>query len=330
MVVQDNDRIIPTYNIADVTTNDASGVADSLGVECKLVGTVFTDDFDGNNGYSFYIYDNTGGINIWNFNDVSGYQATRGDSIRVIGAIEQFNGLTELAVDSIVLLASNRTLKAPELVFDLNEDTESEYIRLNGFYLVDPSQWPNQGFSQNLEITNGRDTLIMRIDSDTDIDGSVPPTGYFDLIGVGNQFDNTGVPLDGGYQFFPRDTTDIIPIQVPELRITEVMPSSGLSGSINGDWFEVRNIGNANVDLQGLAWDDESREIDRHPVNTSVVLAPGEAVIFLEASTGAVSDWELEWKQNGNGLIILNEGNQFDNGFSGLSSGGDQLNLYHA
>ncbi|MEQ9263058.1 MAG: T9SS type A sorting domain-containing protein [Owenweeksia sp.] len=216
LVVQDNDAPapgIPTYDIADITTADASGIPDSLNVYCKLNGVVYTDDFDGNAGISFFMYDATGGVNVFNFNDVSNYAVKRGDSIRVIGEIQQFNGLIELVPDSIVRLDSNLTLKNPAVVTDLDETTEGEYIRMNGFSVVTPSQWPANGNSANVDITDGTVTVTLRIDSDTDIDGSPVPTGQFDVVGAGGQFDNSN-PYTSGYQIQPRDLNDIIPIVV--------------------------------------------------------------------------------------------------------------------
>jgi hypothetical protein len=329
-IIEDNDQIIPLYNIAQVRGVDADFIPDSLGVECKLIGTVFTDDFDGNAGYSFYMYDNTGAINVFNFVDEpGGYQVNRGDSIRVIGTIAFFNGLTELLIDSIAVLGSGVSLRQPTQVYDLNENTEGDYIRLNGFYLVDPTTWPIfAGSSVNMEITNGRDTVVMRIDSDTDIDGTLAPTGYFDIIGAGGQFDGS-VPHDGGYQIFPRDSTDIIPIDLAEVYITEVMPTSNLSAPVDGDWFEIRNASTTTpIDLQGFSWDDNSRAAGTHTVTMSVSVPAGGTALFVEVDDADVLAWETEWKQNGQGLIILNEASEFDNGFSGLSAGGDEVNLY--
>ncbi|WP_421751852.1 DUF5689 domain-containing protein [Croceimicrobium sp.] len=326
-IIEDND--IPTYTIGQVRGVDADFIPDSLGVTCKLVGTVFTDDFDGNNGYSFYMYDATGAINVFNFDDVaSGYQVQRGDSIRAIGTILFYNGLTEIQVDSIALIASGVTLRQPRQVYGLDEGTESDYIRLNGYYLVDPSTWPVfAGSSVNMEITNGQDTLVMRIDSDTDIDGTQPPMGYFDVIGAGGQFDSS-IPHDEGYQIFPRDTNDIIPITLPELYISEVMPSSSLSAPVDGDWFEVRNMGTSSVNLNGFSWDDDSREAGKHTITSSVQIPANGTALFVEVADADVAAWETEWKQNGQGLLILNEGDEFDNGFSGFSSNGDEVNLY--
>ena len=47
----------------------------------------------------------------------------------------------------------------------------------------------------------------MRIDSDTDIDGSPEPVWPVDIIGLGSQFDSS-VPYDGGYQILPRYYAD--------------------------------------------------------------------------------------------------------------------------
>ena len=49
----------------------------------------------------------------------------------------------------------------------------------------------------------------MRIDSDTNIDGTPTPGGKFSVIGVLGQFD-TSAPFDSGYQLFPRTLADIV------------------------------------------------------------------------------------------------------------------------
>jgi plastocyanin/DNA/RNA endonuclease YhcR with UshA esterase domain len=229
---------IPTYNIATVTTSDVNGVADSLNAEVRLHGIVYTDDFDGNAGYSFFMYDNTGGINVFNFNDVGTFVVNRGDSIRVIGSIDQFNGLTEIVIDSVVVLSTGHTLKMPAVVASLDESTESEYIRMNNMTLVTPSQWPASGSSANVDITDGTNTFTLRIDSDTDIDGSTAPTGAFDVIGAGGQFDSSN-PFTTGYQIQPRDLTDIIPV-------VAATPTVGFAASTRS---VLENAGSVTVNL---------------------------------------------------------------------------------
>lgn len=197
----------PVYTIGQVTTVDANGEPDSLGVLCMLEGIVLGIDLDGNAGISFTINDGDG-INVFNFVDVDDYVVREGDKIAVTGTIAFYNGLTEIMADEIMLLDSNIALPTPTLVSMLDESTESELIQLNGFMLVDTLEWPADGSNANLDITNGTDTFVMRIDKDTEIDGTSAPTYKFDVIGIGGQFD-TSTPYDEGYQIFPRNLADI-------------------------------------------------------------------------------------------------------------------------
>ncbi len=238
------------YTIASVTTVDANGVADSLNQPANLAGTVTSIDFDGNNGLSFYIHDGTGGINIFNFNDVDNYVVTIGDSIYCEGDIDQFNGLTELFVDSISIISTGNTVKLPTVVTALGESTESDLIRINGLTLVDATQWPSSG-SANVDVTDGTDTLTMRIDSDTDIDGSPAPTGTFDVIGIGSQFDFSSPYLDG-YQILPRFLTDIIPAGGTP-GCGEIFISEYIEGNSNDKALEVYNPSNNAINLSGYS-----------------------------------------------------------------------------
>ena len=227
---------IPLYSISQIEGEDASGVADSSGVVCALRATVYTIDFDGNSGYSFYVQDGTGGINIFNFNDVDNYVVNIGDSLHLEGSITQYNGLTELDVDSIYLISQGNTVHGPSVVTSLNAGTERKFIRINNVTLVNPSQWPTSSGSANVDITNGTDTMIMRIDSDTDIDGTPAPTGSFDVVGAGSQFDNSS-PYTSGYQIFPRSLNDIITSgsSTPAYMISDItgVDANGVADSLN-------------------------------------------------------------------------------------------------
>ena len=199
---------LPTYSIGTVSTTDSLGMPDSLDIDCYVAGTVFTGDYDGNAGISFYMMDNTGGINVFNFRDVSDYVVNDGDSILVKGSIKNYNGLLELVADSIIVLDSNKTYAAAKVVSTLDASTESEFIELKSVHLADASQWPSSGNSNNVDIiTQAGDTLLMRIDGDAGID-SISPGCQFNITGVGAQYDRSS-PYTSGYQIFPRKATDI-------------------------------------------------------------------------------------------------------------------------
>lgn len=209
------DSIIPDpyYPIGTINTEDANGVADSLNVVCWTSGTVYGVDLDGNNGLSFHIIDMSSGsqegINVFNFNDVSNYVVTEGDSIRIHGPVIQFNGLTELNVDSIEIIKTNAFLPMPNLVTDLDESTESQLIRLTNLSVTAASS--ATASSVNYTVTNGTNTMTIRVDGDTDVHDSlrwVAGDTICSVIGIGGQFDNSN-PYTSGYQLFPMRFGDI-------------------------------------------------------------------------------------------------------------------------
>jgi plastocyanin/DNA/RNA endonuclease YhcR with UshA esterase domain len=206
-----NPGTTPTYNIIDIRPTDATtGLGDSVGVYCKLVGTVYTIDFDGNAGISFWIQDQTAGINVFNFNDVSNYTVTPGDEIEVIGSIAEFNGLLEMVPDTINVISQGNPLPTPQVVTTpLDESLEGSYVRINNLTLTNAAQWPAAGNSANVDATDGTNTYLIRIDSDTDIDGSTAPSGLFDIVGAVGQFDNSS-PFTSGHQVQPSSLMDII------------------------------------------------------------------------------------------------------------------------
>ena len=203
-------------DIASVTTNDSSLLVDSLGVYVSLEGVVYCIDFDGNEGLSFTMIDaDDNGINVFNFADVSDYIVTEGDEIRVLGQIEQYNGLIEVVADSIEVLSSGNPLQEASVVTDLNEATESQWIMLENVSLVDPIATFPTG-NNNLDVTDGTNVYTIRIDGDTDIPESAAPQGMFDVTGVGGQYDSSS-PFDSGYQLFPCGLASFEPVSTSEI-----------------------------------------------------------------------------------------------------------------
>lgn len=212
ITIVDNDGVSPNqyplYEIQDVTTNDMDVVPDSIGVACELRGIVYGVNLNPG-GLEFFIVDkndNDDGIGVFDFNDF-GYTVQEGDEVAVLGTINQFNGLTQIRADSVILLTEDNPLFDPEFVTGLDEDTESKLVRINNLTVV--TQTPTGTSGINYEVTDGTNTYTMRVDADTDLFGTILPAN-FDAIGIGSQFDDSDVPLDEGYQFLPRYTADIL------------------------------------------------------------------------------------------------------------------------
>lgn len=242
--------VIPHYNIATVTSVDTLGVVDSNGVSCSISGVVYGGNTAGtaSTNIGFTLIDNTAGIGVFKFGGVTpAYTVTEGDSITIWGSISQFNGITQITPDSITVHKQGAALKMPVLVTDLDESTESDLIRIDSVQLIDTSQWPAVGSNSNVQIvTTKDDTLTMRIDRDTDVADSITsgPVGYFNVIGIGGQFDSSS-PFTDGYQILPRFYTDIL------LDTTPCNAPTGLAAAnIGSDTADV----NWNTDGNGAGW----------------------------------------------------------------------------
>ncbi|MBI1315369.1 T9SS type A sorting domain-containing protein [bacterium] len=327
--ILDNDIPIPTYSIAQVTAVDAVGLPDSMGVYCRIQGVVHGFNVQNPNGTNaqFTVIDATGGLSaFYSLNNVP-YSPTEGDLVRIVGTIDQFNGLTEILPDSITLISAGNPTATPLVVTQLIESTESELIRINNLTLVTPSQWPSPGSNANIDVTDGVNLYVMRIDVDTDVDDVVlVPTGAFDLIGIGTQFDNSN-PYTTGYQIIPRYAQDVLLPQPPALAITEIMPGSNLSDpNLNGDWFEITNTGATPVDLAGLGFDDNTFTPNT-AVLPSYVMQPGSSVVVWEGNAANEAAFVAEWSTGGPYEIIAAD--ELASGFfQALGQSGDAVVLY--
>jgi hypothetical protein len=200
----------PKYTINTVTSVDALGVPDSIGVSCELKGIVYGNDFQGGTSIQFYVIDNTGGISVFS-NDPFGYTVKEGDEVAIRGTIVQFSGLTQISPDTLWLISQNNPLKSPTVVTILSENTESEFVKINKVAFKDKSQWKTgmgTGFTVDLGDKDGN-TIVMRVDNDIDLfNQPVPSYTWFNLTGIGSQFDNTS-PFTSGYQILPRYASDL-------------------------------------------------------------------------------------------------------------------------
>ena len=211
-----SEDVIPTYTVSQIRgQNPTTFVADSIGVKVKVVGVLHgvNQRSTTQGGILLSLIDNTGAIGI--FSSSNTFLPTtipvEGDRVRAIGTISQFNGLTQITLDSIRVLATNQPLTAPVVVNGpLTEAVESKLVTIaNPVHLVTPSQWSTTGTAAfNVDVTDGTNTYQMRIFPTTNIFGTPAPTGQFVLTGTVSQFDQTS-PFDSGYQIIPRRLSDL-------------------------------------------------------------------------------------------------------------------------
>ncbi|MAX82079.1 MAG: hypothetical protein CL843_18105 [Crocinitomicaceae bacterium] len=287
--------VIPTYDIEVLRTVNSGYEPDSLGVYCAVEGIVYGVNIQ-SGGLSFTVIDETDGINVFNYNSDLGYTVTEGDEIRVVGEIDFYNGLTELVADSITILSTDNCIPFPTIVDELDESTESNFIELRNVSIVSGQSWPAAGSNANIDVvTSNGDTVTMRIDKDTYIPDSIlsAPTGTFNLIGIGGQYDSSN-PHDAGYQIFPMFTYDFDTVAHPApagLVINELMADNDAvimdENSEYDDWFELYNGGSSDIDIAGLFVTDDASDMIQYRIprcnNETTITAGGWKLLWADS-----------------------------------------------
>ena len=229
-------------------------VPDRLGQTVTVEGVVFSPNYQTTNN-SFYIDDGTAGTDIFMFGPPV-FTWAFGDMLQITGVVDQFNGMTEIIpADSsgwVFQSAGNPTPNPIVLTLaQYKANSEMYEGSLVGFVSLDlvGGTWPAAGSSANLSLSDGVDTVVFRIDSDTDIDGQPEPTWPQDVIGIGSQFDSSP-PYDGGYQIFPRYyATDFLPPGTIPVELTSFSAiSNGNTVTIN--WSTASETNNQGFEIQ--------------------------------------------------------------------------------
>lgn len=202
-----NNNILP---ISALTGVDADGVLDSLGVVAEVRGTVLGINTRAT-GLQFTINDGTGGLVVFSNANSFGYNVNEGDSLAVIGEVDDFSGAAQLSFLDTVYKVGTGTVPVPNVINFPDESTEGFLVRSNNLTLVDVTQWDNSnpnGFTVDVRNANG-DEFEIRIDEQTALFNEPRPTGTFSVIGIGGQFDASS-PYTSFYNIAPRYLTDLV------------------------------------------------------------------------------------------------------------------------
>lgn len=237
-------------SLAEIRENDADGSPTLLDTQCEVIGIVHSPSFRAS-GVQFVIIDaDNVGMTIFssNFND---YEVVIGDEIKIQGTVGFFNGLTEVFPDNIEVLSQGNALQTPTEVMALDESTESQLVVLRNVYLEDESQWSGSGSGFNVDVTDGTNSYVVRVDNNTDLYNLAAPQDTFDVIGVGGQFDNSA-PYDAGYQLFPRSSEDIsVEVDEPE---EPTFPKYTIAQVSNNDADGVPDSLGVTCELEGVVY----------------------------------------------------------------------------
>ena len=250
------DDDLPIYSIGKINKQTKSdGTVDSSGIRCRVFGVVYGVNTRGT-GLGFTVRDLTGGIGVYSATKTYGYAVNEGDSVMIQGRVSQFQGSAQMDnLDTIVWISSNSKLKSPVvLTAKVGETHESDLIQLRRVKLVDAAEWPETALNANgftyvrVMSTDGRvDTL--NIDAETNIDGTTAPKGYFNVTGLGIQFDNKAPYFEKHY-LAPRSLSDFAPASLPTIKFSKAIDEiTELADSFTMELNILPTDENFNVDI---------------------------------------------------------------------------------
>jgi len=202
----DTDEVMVAV-ITSMTILEARGQA--LGTLVTITGLVNSVNFS-SSGSEYTMEDETAGIDVY----LGGVPLDLGlgDEITVTGETAEYNGKFEVLPGSaadVVVNSTGNVLPDPQLITaselaSNGEAYESELIRINAVTNTGTGEaWPASGSNANVNISDASGTTVMRIDKETEIDGSSEPVWPMDVIGVVSEF-------SGVYQILPRLLSDFI------------------------------------------------------------------------------------------------------------------------
>jgi DNA/RNA endonuclease YhcR with UshA esterase domain len=208
---------VPKLTIAQARVeNKWVPIYSTNGDTIEVVGVVTSPNLGAASSYSsYFIQDSTAGIDVYsptlmNFNI--------GDSVFVIGTVDQYNGLEEivpLVGDSLHfgLLKQGAALPQPKhltlsgfAIAQNAEMYEGQLIELDSLYKTSGT-WPASGSSASIYVSNfgGTTKVQLYINKNTDVPGTKEHLYPVDVVGVVSQYGTDST----GYEIIPPDTTDI-------------------------------------------------------------------------------------------------------------------------
>ncbi|MDI6402574.1 cohesin domain-containing protein [Balneolaceae bacterium ANBcel3] len=293
-----NGHVTATIALDLISIADARALDDDEMV--KVEGIVTSPDH-GFGVADYFIQDETGGINITDFNDggvANGPYVQPGDKIVITGELSTFRNQRNLEVIAYEIVESGLAL--PEAITvtaaDLSDDSPYQGMRvlLENMFIIDEDidNWPVDGITSgsgvDIHITNeaGEDTIVVRLARNNTAweNGAPLPPSTFHLTGVMGQFWETT-------QIFPFEEADFADtVEIPE----PPMPPFDFGDilNVNGQ-FEYAEVGPADgVPYWSLNPGQGSMEI----VELDEGALEGQKALRIDFGewNGTQNDWEVE------------------------------------
>ncbi len=198
-----------------------------------------------------YMQDGTGGIAAYGTSTPLG-NVLRGDSVTITGPLIEFSGLLEVSPATVVTNHGQAVIQPVPLqvpITSINESIESQLVVLENVTFVQTGMF--SGTSATVQVTDGVNTMDIRVNGTTDIAGTAIPTGPVSITGLVGQF-------NANYQIVPRDLNDIVAYVAPLFEINVLLEGTtvlhtddyyvGSTTTTNGT---IENLGSIDLIVSG-------------------------------------------------------------------------------
>lgn len=185
-----------------------------------------------------YMQDATAGIAAYG-SSLSG--VSRGDSITVTGPLIEFSGLLEISPAGTVVNHGPAVNPPAALQIPITaavEALESQLMQVDNVTFVQTGSFA--GTSSTYQVTDGTNTMDVRVNASTNIAGTAIPTGPVTVYGALGQF-------NANYQLVPRDLNDIVSYIAPSEEINVLI--DGVTYLNNSTYF-IGNSASAAITIE--------------------------------------------------------------------------------
>jgi len=267
-----------------------AGIPDTT-VYAKFHGIVLSPNFVSNGGLQFSIRDSIqtagpqagiGAITCVSATDLGSYKPNIGDSIYVTGKIRSYKYLTYIQMDTLKILKAKDQLNPVSIaVNNINDNNESNLVRINNLTLSPTATWDTTGasvlggFTTTARTGAGANVTIF-INKNSNIFLRHKPNFPFNLTGISMQSGNTPTT---GYFIWPRFAADFDTLPIPKIPLKKI-------GDINA--FRTNNI----PQIYGLA-DSTNKTYFVKGIVHSPNLYYGGLYFNLIDKTGAITVYNI-------------------------------------
>jgi len=265
------------FFICSFIANSQANIADARNMSVGSTVTVTGVVTNGSElGSIRYIQDATGAIPAYGsmLNSV-----VLGDSITASGDLFDFNGLLEISpTTSFTNHGAGSLPQALNIpLTSAGEALESQLVKVDNISFVQTGSFSSG--NSTVQVTDGVNTLDVRINGGTNIASTSIPTGQLTMIALMGQYGSN-------YQLVPRSLSDIFPYVAPDKEINIKLGGSDvlnngtyLVGTNNITQIIVENSGTQNLTVSGISFTG-TNAVDFSTNLNSAIIAGGSSDTF--------------------------------------------------